>query len=58
MSERKASFDQLPIDLVKEAEFDGIGCIAPDGKVGSTLCDGRAQCAGISGKHEEYLAVF
>jgi hypothetical protein len=58
MSECKAGFDQLSIDLVKEAEFNGIGCIAPDGKVGSTLCDGRAQGPGISGKHERYLAVF
>jgi hypothetical protein len=58
MCERKAGLDQLSIDLVKEAELNGIGCIAPDGKVGSTLCDDGAQCAGISGKHERYLAVF
>jgi hypothetical protein len=58
MSERKARLDQRSIDLIKEAEFDRIGCIAPDSKVGSTICDCGAQGAGICRKHEGYLAVF
>ena len=35
--EGKASFHQLPIDLIKEAEFDGIGGIAPDSEVAPSL---------------------
>ena len=54
----KASLDQLPIDLIKEAELDRIGGIAPDGKVGPTLCDGGPQGARICRKHVAYLALF
>ena len=53
----KAGFNQLAIDLIKEAELNSIGGVAPDCKVGSAICDGGAKGARICRKHGGYLAV-
>jgi hypothetical protein len=56
--ECKASLNQLPIHLIKEAEFNGVGCITPDGEVCSALGDGGPKGAGVGRQHEGYLALF
>ena len=53
--EGKASFHQLPIDLIKEAEFHGIGGIAPDSEVAPSLSQGGAKSPGIGRMHEASL---
>jgi hypothetical protein len=52
-----AGFHELSVDLVKQAELNGIGGIAPDRKVGSTIGDGCAKGSWICRKHGGYLAV-
>ena len=51
MGHCKAGFYQLAIDLIKEAQLHGVGGVAPDRKVGSTICHGGAKGAGICRKH-------
>jgi hypothetical protein len=56
--ESESGLYQFPINLIKEAEFDGVGSVAPDGEVCSTFCDGSPKGAGICRQHEGYLALF
>jgi hypothetical protein len=58
MGHCKAGFYQLAIDLIKEAQLHGIGGVAPDRKVGSTISNGGAKGSGICRKHGGYLALF
>jgi hypothetical protein len=57
MRQSKAGFHQLAIDLIKEAELNSIGGVAPDRKVGSAICDGGAKGSRICRQHGRYLAV-
>jgi hypothetical protein len=52
-----AGFYELSIDLIKEAELNGIGGVAPDRKVGATIGDGCTKGSWICRKHGGYLAV-
>jgi hypothetical protein len=55
MRHRKAGFNHLAVDLIKEAQLHSIGGVAPDGEVGSTVGDGRAKGSGIGWKHAVIL---
>jgi hypothetical protein len=57
MGHCKACFYQLSVDLVKQAQLDGIGGVAPDRKVGSAIGDGCTKGSRICRKHGGYLAV-
>jgi hypothetical protein len=57
MGHSKAGFNHLAGDLIKQTQFYGICGIAPDCKVGSTSCDGRAKGAGICWKHGDILPL-
>ena len=50
--EGEATLHQLPIDLIKEAEFDRIGGIAPDSKVAATFGESGSKCPGVSWMHD------
>lgn len=55
MLEGKASFHQLPIDLIKEAELHGICGIAPDSEIAPSLSQGGAKGSRIGRMHEASL---
>ncbi|MFM1974584.1 MAG: hypothetical protein RL524_571, partial [Actinomycetota bacterium] len=39
------------VDLIKEAELDRIGGVAPDSKVAATLSQGGSEGARVGGMH-------
>jgi hypothetical protein len=51
----ESSFDQLAIDLIKEAELNGICGIGPDGEVAATFCESGSKCPGIGWMHRGSL---
>ena len=51
VAERKASFDQLSIDLVEETELDGVGSVGPNGEVAPTLSESGAKCSRVGWMH-------
>ena len=53
--ERKAGLHQLAVDLIKEAEFHGIGSVAPDSEVAPSLSQGGAKGSRIGRMHEASL---
>jgi hypothetical protein len=57
MSHSKTGFNHLPVNLIKEAKLNCIGCIAPDRKVSSTFGDGSAKGSWIGWKHAGILPL-
>jgi hypothetical protein len=49
--ECEASLHQLAIDLIEEAELNGISGIGPDGEVATTIGEGGAKGPGIGWMH-------
>jgi hypothetical protein len=53
----KASFHQLAVDLIKEAELDSRCGIAPDSEVAATVSEGGAEGSRVCWKHWPILPV-